>query len=101
MTNSVARDVMPRAVLIRTAFLLEWFTVVWMTVETIAAVASGVAAHSLSLVAFGIDSLIELASAVVLIWRLQVELNQGHAFSEAAERTASRIVGGLLFALAS
>jgi divalent metal cation (Fe/Co/Zn/Cd) transporter len=60
-----------------------------------------VAAHSISLTAFGIDSLIELASAGVLIWRLSVELKHGRAFSERAERIASRIAGGLLFVLAA
>lgn len=89
-----------RAPLIRRAFRLEWFTVAWMTIEAIVAIASGVAAHSISLTAFGIDSLIELASAGVLMWRLSVELRRGRAFSEIAERTASRIAGGLLFALA-
>ena len=72
-----------------------------MTIEAIIAIASGIAAHSISLTAFGIDSLIELASAGVLIWRLSVELKHGRAFSEAAEHTASRIAGGLLFALAA
>jgi divalent metal cation (Fe/Co/Zn/Cd) transporter len=57
-------------------------------------------AGSISLVAFGIDS-IELASAGVLVWRLSVELNRGRAFSEKAEQIASRIAGGLLFALAA
>jgi divalent metal cation (Fe/Co/Zn/Cd) transporter len=87
--------------LIREAFRLEWFTIAWMTIEAIIAIASGIAAHSISLTAFGIDSLIELASAGVLIWRLSVELKHGRAFSEAAERIASRIAGGLLFALAA
>jgi divalent metal cation (Fe/Co/Zn/Cd) transporter len=50
--------------------------------------------------AFGADSLIELASAIVLIWRLTVELRHGKAFSEATERRASRIAAALLFALA-
>jgi hypothetical protein len=90
-----------RAALIREAFRLEWFTVAWMTVEAIVAIASGIAAHSISLIAFGIDSVIELASAGVLIWRLSVELKYGRAFSEDAERLASRIAGGLLFALAA
>ena len=53
------------------------------------------------LVAFGLDSVIELASAGVLIWRLAVELRHGRHFSEAAERRASRIAGALLFALAA
>jgi len=43
---------------------------------------------------------IELASAGTLIWRLTVELRRGQALSENAERLASRIAGGLLFALA-
>ena len=36
----------------------------------------------------------------MLLWRLRIELQHGQAFSERAERTASRIGGGLLFALA-
>ena len=90
-----------RGALIREAFRLEWFTIAWMTIEAIIAIASGIAAHSISLTAFGIDSLIELASAGVLIWRLSVELKHGRAFSEAAERIAARIAGGLLFTLAA
>jgi divalent metal cation (Fe/Co/Zn/Cd) transporter len=90
-----------RLALIREAFRLEWFTIAWMTGEAVIAIASGIAAHSISLTAFGIDSLIELASAGVLIWRLSVELKHGRAFLEAAEHTASRIAGGLLFALAA
>jgi hypothetical protein len=62
-------DVEPVA-LIRKAFRLAWFTVAWMTVEAIVAITSGISAHSIILTAFGIDSLIELASAGVLIWRL-------------------------------
>jgi divalent metal cation (Fe/Co/Zn/Cd) transporter len=54
-----------RAALIREAFRLEWFTVAWMTVEAIVAIAAGIAAQSITLLAFGIDSLIELASAGV------------------------------------
>ncbi|MBV8093553.1 MAG: cation transporter [Acetobacteraceae bacterium] len=72
-----------------------------MTVEATVAVASGIAAHSISLTAFGLDSLIELASSSVLIWRLSSELRFGHAASMAAERIARRVAGGLLFALAA
>jgi hypothetical protein len=100
-TSAAAAGIPERAALIREAFRLEWFTVAWMAVEAIIALTSGIAAHSISLMAFGIDSLIELASAGVLIWRLSVELKHGRAFSETAERIASRIAGGLLFALAA
>ena len=89
-----------RAALVREAFRLEYFTFGWMVVEAAVAIGAGVAAQSITLLAFGIDSLIELASAGVLIWRLNVELRRGQSFSESAERTASRIGGALLFALA-
>jgi divalent metal cation (Fe/Co/Zn/Cd) transporter len=72
-----------------------------MAVEAAVAIASGIAARSITLVAFGLDSVIELASAGVLIWRLSTELRSGREVSEAAERIARRIAGGLLFALAT
>ena len=72
-----------------------------MTVEAAVAIAAGVAAGSLVLVAFGLDSVVELASAGVLVWRLTVELRQGQAFSERAERVASRMAGWLLILLAA
>ncbi len=90
-----------RLPLIREAFRLEWLTIGWMTVEAIVATAAGWTAGSLVLIAFGLDSLIELASAGVLMWRLSVELRHGQAFSDRAERTASRIGGALLFVLAA
>jgi divalent metal cation (Fe/Co/Zn/Cd) transporter len=72
-----------------------------MTIEAVVAIAAGVTAGSLVLLAFGLDSVIELASAVVLMWRLSIELRHGQKFSENAERTASRIGGVLLFLLAA
>src|SRR5579871_6286448 len=89
-------DPAERAVLIRHAFRLEWLTIAWMVIEGAVAIGSGIVAHSLLLVAFGIDSVIELASACVLVWRLSVELHHGHAFSETTELRASRFAGGLL-----
>ena len=51
------------------------------------------------LTAFGLDSMIELVSVGVLIWRLTHELRRGQEFSKRAERIASRSGGTLLFAL--
>ena len=90
-----------RTSLIRKAFQLEYLTLAWMSVEAAVAIGSGLVAGSLTLTAFGIDSLIELASAAVLLWRLDVELRRGAQFGERAERAASRIAGALLFALAA
>jgi divalent metal cation (Fe/Co/Zn/Cd) transporter len=72
-----------------------------MTVEAAIGIGSGITAGSLVLTAFGIDSLVELASAGVLVWRLTIELRHGKTFAENAERTASRMCGALLFALAA
>ncbi|MDE2061640.1 MAG: cation transporter [Bradyrhizobium sp.] len=72
-----------------------------MTIEAAVSIGAGISAGSLVVLAFGLDSLIELASAGVLMWRLSVELRHGRRFSERAELIASRIGGGLLFALAA
>ncbi len=72
-----------------------------MTVEGVVAIGAAPAAGSLTLMAFGFDSVIELASAVVPMWRLDVELRLGQRFSEHAERTARRIGDALLFTLAA
>jgi len=98
-TPSSAAD--SRAAMVERAFRLEYLTLAWMMVEAAVAIGSGLAAGSLTLTAFGIDSLIELASATVLLWRLTVELRNGQSFAEDAERTAARVGDALLFALAA
>src|SRR6266849_3434895 len=90
-----------RTVLIQQAFRLEWLTVAWMVIEALVAIGSGLIAGSLTLTAFGLDSVIELVSAGVLIWRLTEELRRGEEFSWHAERVASRSGGALLFVLAA
>jgi divalent metal cation (Fe/Co/Zn/Cd) transporter len=99
-TNSTSNSGTERSELITQAFRLEYVTFAWMVIEAAVAIGSGVTARSLVLMAFGIDSLIELASAGVLIWRLDVELRRGELFGEQAERRATRIGAVLLFALA-
>ena len=89
-----------RTALIQQAFRLEWLTVAWMAIEALVAIGSGAIAGSLMLTAFGLDSVIELFSAGVLIWRLRDELRHGEEFSRRAERIASRTGGALLFVLA-
>jgi divalent metal cation (Fe/Co/Zn/Cd) transporter len=61
---------------------------------------AGIRAHSVALTAFGIDSGIELITAVVLLWRLRIELERGLlARVVAAERRAAWMVGVALLAL--
>jgi divalent metal cation (Fe/Co/Zn/Cd) transporter len=87
------------------ALRLEGWTVAWMTVECGVAILAAVSARSLSLLAFGVDSAIELASAAVLIWRLRTELDHdcddaGCRKLEDVERRSSRMAGALLLGLA-
>src|SRR5208282_3934221 len=70
-----------RRPLVREAFRLEWITISWMVIEAAVAIGSGIVSGSLVLLAFGVDSVIELISAGVLMWRLSVELRHGHVFS--------------------
>jgi hypothetical protein len=71
-------------------------TIAWMSVEAGVSLLAAWWARSPALIAFGGDSAIELASAVVVIWRFR-----SNAVSEHFERRAARIAGGLLFALAA
>src|ERR1041385_3087136 len=52
---------------------LEYFTIGWHLLEGGISVAAGLAAGSLSLVGFGVDSLIELASGMAMLWRIRVD----------------------------
>jgi divalent metal cation (Fe/Co/Zn/Cd) transporter len=90
-----------RADAVRLALFLTYITIGWMTIEGAAALLLGWASKSLLLEAFGIDSIIELFSAGVLLWRLRVEAS-GTATSEHVdliERRAARLVGYSLYAL--
>src|SRR6266404_6606768 len=86
---------------VRFALLLTYITLGWMTIEGAASLLLGWASKSLLLEAFGIDSVIELCSAGVLLWRLRVEAS-GRADErrvEAVEGRASKWVGYTLYFL--
>ena len=89
-----------RSLWIKRGLLLEWLTIAWMLIEAAVGVFSGVRAHSVTVLAFGIDSIIELCSACVLLWRLDLELRRAREFPESAESLARKIAGALLSALA-
>jgi cation diffusion facilitator family transporter len=86
----------------RRGLLLEWFTIEWNVIEGVVAIGAGVVTGSVSLVAFGADSFIEVISAVALLWRL---CKAGpHASAEergAAERRALYLVAATFFLLAA
>jgi divalent metal cation (Fe/Co/Zn/Cd) transporter len=82
------------------ALLSEYFTVGWNVVEGVVALASGVIAGSIALVGFGLDSYIEVASGLVLIWRLRKHGFGNLEEEEAAEKKAILFVGVTFFLLA-
>jgi divalent metal cation (Fe/Co/Zn/Cd) transporter len=72
---------------------IELLSIFWMVIEMGVSIAAGIAAGSFLLVAFGIDSLLELVSGAFLLWRLRVESRQENPQKvENAERKAARAV---------
>jgi len=78
---------------------LEYFTIVWNTLEGVIALVSGIVAGSISLVGFGIDSFIEVTSGSALLWRMSVDSDVHRR--ETNEKRALRIVGGCFLLLAA
>jgi divalent metal cation (Fe/Co/Zn/Cd) transporter len=88
------------AALIRRARVAESLTIAWMVVELVVAVAAGIVARSIALTAFGVDSGVELFTALVVL--RQLLLHSDRATDEdldTRERQASRIVGWSLYGL--
>jgi divalent metal cation (Fe/Co/Zn/Cd) transporter len=81
-----------RADAVRKGIRLEELTIAWMVIEAVAAIGAGIAARSVLLTAFGVDSVIELLSGVVLYRRLKGD-------SERLEATAIGISAVLLVLL--
>ena len=88
-----------KSVLIKRAFLLEYFTISWNVLEGIVSIAAGIAAGSIALVGFGLDSFIEVTSGAVIIWRFR-QHGLGEEIETAAERRAVLIVGVTFLLLA-
>jgi divalent metal cation (Fe/Co/Zn/Cd) transporter len=86
----------------RRALRLEYFTVAWNVIEAAVAVTAGVLAGSVALVGFGVDSAIEVSSAVALLLRLRSAGPDATATEESqAERRALFLVAATFFALAA
>lgn len=93
--------VVDRVPQLQRGILIEWLSAAWMVLEAVVAVVAGVLAHSVALVAYGADSVIELVAGAAVLARLYVEARGGDAERvERAERAASWTVGVALLALA-
>jgi divalent metal cation (Fe/Co/Zn/Cd) transporter len=92
----------PRARLLSRGLRLEYLTVGWNIVEGLVAVAAALAAGSVALLGFGIDSFVETASGLIIVWRLGAERRAvDHERIEQVEHQAQRLVAGSLVALAA
>ena len=84
------------------ALWLEYFTVGWNVIEGVVAIGAGIIAGSVALVGFGVDSSIEVISALGLLWRLRKAGPDATVQEEsAAERRALYVVAATFFLLAA
>jgi len=90
-----------RASVLRRGVHLEYATVGWNLVEGVVAVGAALQAGSVALLGFGIDSFVETASGLILLWRLKAETRATPPEDiERLDRRAHRLVGLSLFLLA-
>jgi divalent metal cation (Fe/Co/Zn/Cd) transporter len=82
--------------LARLARTLSWLTLAWMGVEGGVAIAAAIAAGSVALLGFGLDSGIEAIASIIVIWRF----TGTRLASPAAERRAQQLVAVSFFLLA-
>ena len=77
------------------ARLLSWLTLGWLGVEAAVAVAAALAAGSVALLGFGLDSGVEALASIIVLWRLSAARRS----SDDAERRGQRLVAVSFFLL--
>jgi len=87
-----------RAPHVRRGVRLEWFTILYNSLEGLIALAAGLVSGSIALVGFGFDSAIEVTSGAALLWRLHADAREGAR--DGHEAAALRIVGVCFLLLA-
>ena len=94
VTGSARISPEDRARLGRRAQLLAGASVTYNALEAVVAIAAGVAASSVALIGFGLDSIVESFSGLVILWQFR------HRIPETRERQALRLIALSFFALA-
>ena len=82
-----------RAALLRRGFALEYATLGWNAIGIVMLAVAAIAARSVALAGFGLDSLIEIGASIVVVWDLS-------GTGEDRQRRALRLIGGAFAALA-
>ena len=85
--------------LYRKGLLLEYFTVIYNIFEAVASIVFGSIAGSIALVGFGLDSVVESLSGLILIWRLRQHGRVSVEAEERIEERARKLVGATFFIL--
>jgi divalent metal cation (Fe/Co/Zn/Cd) transporter len=78
----------------RRAQLLAGASVTWNVIEAVIAITAGVVAGSIALIGFGLDSIVEVSSGLIILWQFR------HPLPESREKTALRLMAVSFFALA-
>ena len=94
-TQPVSVSAERRRVLGRRAQLLAGTSVAYNVLEAALSIAAGAAASSIALVGFGLDSLVEVGSGLVILWQFR------HPLPETREKQALRLIAVSFFALAA
>lgn len=88
-----ASEIAERSSLVRRGFVLEYVTLGWNVVGVVVLAFAAVAARSVALAGFGLDSLIEVGASAVVVWELS-------GTGEARQRRALRLIGAAFALLA-
>ncbi|MFN8157768.1 MAG: cation transporter [Candidatus Nanopelagicales bacterium] len=94
-TSSTDLSPHERQALGRRAQWLAGASVAYNSVEAVVSIAAGAAASSIALVGFGLDSLVEMSSGLIILWQFR------HPMPETRERRALRAIAWSFFALAA
>jgi cation diffusion facilitator family transporter len=84
----------------RWAWWLTAATIAWNTLEAVVAIGGGIVAGSIALIGFGLDSVVEVSSALVIAWRLSSQ-GSDRLSNERAERRAVRLIALSFFGIAA
>ena len=98
VVDAMATGRTSRADLVRRGRKLEYFTIAYNSLEGLVAIVAGLFAGSIALVGFGFDSVIEVTSGGMMLWRLYADINE--SLRDRAERLSLRVVGVCFLALA-
>jgi len=79
----------------RRAQLLAGASVTYNVIEAVVAISAGLVAGSVALVGFGLDSVVEVSSGLIILWQFR------HRMPETRERQALRLMAFSFFALAA